>query len=76
MITTRYLGPTDHRGTRIVATGRGARVVVSWEYGMFPYDNHQRAARALLARLGMDPRAPLLTSPTRTGYVFAVGCPA
>lgn len=40
-ITTRYIGPTNHRSSRVVATGpalthdgRPVRATVSWDYGI------------------------------------------
>ena len=57
-IVTRYLGPTDHRGSRVVAStnGKGKRVTVPWNCGLDVDDNHDAAARALIQRLGWDER--------------------
>lgn len=54
VIITRYLGPTDYRGSRVVAThkrdnGQTWRKVVSWDHALNSEQNHQAAAEALLA---------------------------
>lgn len=55
-ILTRYLGPTDHRGARIVATADTAtqdgRLVLPFPYERSGIDAHRPAAEALAARLG------------------------
>lgn len=54
-IVTRYLGPTDHRPSRIVATHkrdseRTFRATVEWDHSLSAEDNHRAAALACLAR--------------------------
>jgi hypothetical protein len=48
-ITTKYLGPTNHKGARIKATCQAGSVTIG-----FPYadDDHAHACAALLAKLG------------------------
>ena len=53
-ITTRYLGPTNCRGSRIVAQCAARRIIVSWDYELNTEDNHKAAAKALIAQLGWD----------------------
>ena len=68
-ITTKYLGPTDHRGSRIVAqSGGGQRLVVPWDDALDIFPNHQRAALALASKLGWA--GPWIGGATRTGYAF------
>lgn len=56
-IVTRYLGPTDFRGARIVANaGHGRRVIVPYRSDLESWDNHALAAQALCARLGWTGR--------------------
>lgn len=56
-IQTRYIGPTNHRGARVVAElmeshdGKRERVTVGWDVALIPYDNHARACLRLLQRL-------------------------
>jgi len=53
-IRTRYCGPTDYRGSRIIATAEGGdrpwRVVVPYDHGS--RDPHRVAAVALCRKLG------------------------
>jgi len=50
-ILTRYLGPTNSRGSRIVATAEGGhRATVPYDYGA--RDPHAIAALALCQKLG------------------------
>lgn len=51
-ITTRYLGPTNHRGSRIVAQCAARRIIVDWDHALNAEDNHKEAARRLIAQLG------------------------
>ena len=43
-IRTRYLGPTTHRGARIVARATAGRRVYDYDYSLSPQDNHKAAA--------------------------------
>jgi hypothetical protein len=54
-ILTRYLGPTDSRGSRVVAThkrdgDRTIRSTVGWDHSLDAEENHRAAAGACLAR--------------------------
>lgn len=52
-IETRYLGPTDTKGSRIVATdANGGRVVVGYSDALHVDDAHNCAALALLKKRG------------------------
>lgn len=51
-ITTKYLGPTDKRGARIVASCEAGRIVVGWNDSLEQFPNHRAAALALAKRLG------------------------
>jgi hypothetical protein len=53
-IVTRYLGPTNTRPSRVVATHKRDnettwRKVLAWDHSMNSAENHQAAANALLA---------------------------
>lgn len=55
VIVTRYKGPTDHRGSRAVASHKRDnetthRASVSWDPALSAEANHERAARACLAK--------------------------
>jgi hypothetical protein len=49
-ITTKYLGPTDHNGARIVARCQARRKVAGFSYGA--HEPHDVAAAHLLHALG------------------------
>jgi hypothetical protein len=51
-ITTKFHGPTDHKGARISAQCEAGRVTVSYDYGRGQDGAHDEAARALIAKLG------------------------
>lgn len=51
-ITTKYLGPTNHRGSRIVARCEARREVYYWDYALSAQENHDSAARKLATALG------------------------
>ena len=50
-ITTRYLGPTDYKGSRIKARSAGASLTVHYDDALNTEDNHREAAEALIAKL-------------------------
>ena len=58
-ITTKYLGPTNSRGSRVKAIARnswgelrGASVTISWDHSLNSAENHAEAVRALADSLG------------------------
>lgn len=51
-IRTRYEGPTDARGARIVARSEGRRATVAYDHRYMGQAQHERGARALMARRG------------------------
>lgn len=51
-IVTKYFGPTNTRGSRIKATAQAGSVVVPWDHSLGIDENHDRAANALLKKLG------------------------
>ena len=55
VIVTRYLGPTDHRGSRVKATHQRDsevtwRATLDWDYNLDTTKNHQLAAEQLLSK--------------------------
>ena len=80
-IQTKYLGPTDHKGSRIKAwfgeRGHGMSVVLHWADELNVTDNHRRAAEELRRRMvasdrwgGMWAKARLLGADVTEGMVF------
>lgn len=51
-IKTKWLSPTNNRGTRIAASCQAGRLIVDYEYELGIDDNHARAARMLADKLG------------------------
>lgn len=50
-ITTKYLGPTNHRGSRIKASAAAGSITIAWDHALDVSANHVRAARALAEKL-------------------------
>lgn len=67
-IVTKYLGPTNNRGTRIKATADGASLTLARQFNLELDADHLRVAEALRVRLGWTGK--LVGGATRTGYVF------
>ena len=53
-IVTRYLGPTNYRGSRIKATADAGSITISYPHELSGEDVHRAAAEALRAKLGWD----------------------
>ena len=51
-IVTKYLGPTNFRGSRVKATCQAKSMTVSWDDALGSDDNHDIAARMLAESLG------------------------
>lgn len=70
-IETKYLGPTNHRGSRFTARCDAGRITVSYNYALGVEENHRAAAEALRLKLGWDEQyyGRLVTGSTRNGYV-------
>jgi len=70
MIRTVYKGPTDFRGSRVIATNvtSGKRVTVPWDHALDAPENHQLAA---LQALPEGWRLFSRCSEKNGGYLFA-----
>lgn len=51
-ITTKFLGPTDHKPSRIVVRADAGRMIVSWDHNLDVAANHTAAAEAFARKLG------------------------
>lgn len=73
-IVTKYLGPTNHRGARIVAKAQAGRLAVPWEDAWDVDANHAYAARMLAERYGWTEHSTLAGGalPDDTGYCFVL----
>ncbi len=68
-IETRYVGPTNHRGSRIIATTAGGhRLIHHWDYSLGIEGNHYAAAKALQAKLDWEPI--VAGGSTKAGFVW------
>lgn len=53
-IMTRYVGPTNHHGPRIVARAAAGRRIVPYQEGLGLDANHLRAAEMLARKFGWE----------------------
>ena len=67
-IETRYLGPTNFRGSRCKASDGDNSIIVEWSSDLDSIDNHHAAALKLCAKLGW--KGNLCAGGTKKGYVF------
>lgn len=63
-IKTKFLGPTNHRGSRVCATYKRSadetyRATVNWDHSIDAEQNHARAAQTLINKLNADRAAHL-----------------
>jgi len=73
VIQTKYLGPTDYRGSRIVARADGVpKVSVPYDHALNVEDNHRAAAEKLANQHGWLRGWRLVPGylPDGTGYAF------
>lgn len=69
-IITKYLGPTNFRGSRIKATCAARSITVSYDHALNLEKNHAWAAEALARKLGWAGRWSQGGMPDDTGYCF------
>ena len=71
-IKTKYKGPTDTRGSRIIASDEdGNRITISYPYELSGEAVHRKAADALCVKMGWT--GPLVGGSLKNGYVFVFG---
>lgn len=51
-ITTRYIGPTNVRGSRVKATAEAGSVTLHWDDSLNSDNNHKAAALELATKFG------------------------
>jgi hypothetical protein len=70
-IQTRYIGPTNTRGSRVSATSAsGHRIILEWDDALNTDDNHKAAAAALAHKLDWTGRWH--AGATSNGCVFVL----
>lgn len=53
-VTTRFAGPTNHRGSRVLVRAQAGCMIVSWDHALGVEENHEAAAKAYLQKMGWD----------------------
>lgn len=69
-IVTKYHGPTNLRGSRIVARSQAGAKIVSYDHSLNAEDNHKAAAKALATKLGWSGHWSGGGLPDGRGYAF------
>lgn len=68
-IQTKYVGPTNTKGSRIIATDNdGNKVTISYPYELSGEDVHRKAAQALCDK--MNWKGEMIAGWVKNGYVF------
>jgi hypothetical protein len=63
-ITTKYMGPTNHKGARIKAECRAKSMLVPWDHALGVDENCERAALRLVRALGWDENGAIVSAGT------------
>jgi len=72
-IITKYIGPTNYRGSRVKATsGSGLYITIEWDDALSGEQNHKCAADALMTKMGWDKYSDLVQGGLDTGYAFVM----
>lgn len=75
-ITTKYIGPTNFKGSRVKAIWRnpsgGLTVTLNWDYALNSEENHRAAAEALMAKYGWDKKYDAYQGGLDSGYAFVL----
>lgn len=69
-IITKYLGPTNTRGSRISAKAAAGRVSVPYDHALNIEGNHTAAAQALADKMGWKGALVGGGVPDGSGYAF------
>ena len=67
-VSTRYRGPTNTRGSRIIAQAEAGRMSFPYDHALDLYANHAAAAAAFAERWGWD--GEYVGGGTQDGYCF------
>ena len=75
-IQTKYIGPTNARGSRVSATSAsGHRVVIGWDDALNSDENHFAAAMALARKLNWTGTWHVGSTPHGCVFVQSIGDP-
>jgi hypothetical protein len=68
-ISTKYIGPTNHRNSRVKAFDNANNAVtLDWAHELNSMENHTRAAKALRDKMGW--KGKMVGGGTKDHYVF------
>lgn len=67
-IATKYLGPTNSRGSRVKATAGAGSVTIEWAHNLNADQNHDAACLALANKMGWQ--GDWIGGGTETGYLY------
>lgn len=69
-IQTKFMGPTNTRGSRIKATAAAGSITLGWDHALNSEQNHVAAARALCQKFGWVPKpGENYHTPTHSGQL-------
>lgn len=73
-ITTKFLGPTNHSGARILVKAQAGRRTYAWAHEYDVGKNHADAARRFAREYGWDAHGKMYGGalPDGTGYCFVI----
>ena len=74
-IQTRYIGPSNTRGSRVKATAEAGSVTLSWDNALNATDNHRIAAETLANKYGWPKNMIGGALPNSSDYVWVVADP-
>ena len=69
-IVTKWLAPTNVRGSRVKATAEAGSITVGWDHSLNAYDNHLAVAQALADKFGWRGAWYGGAIPKSSGYAF------
>jgi len=69
-IVTKYIGPTNTRGSRVKATAAAGSLTLAWDDSLNSERNHTRAAQALAEKFGWGGKWYAGVPPTDVGFCF------
>lgn len=70
-ITTKFHGPTNHKGARISASCEAGRVYVPYDHALGSFENHQQAVFVLVSKLNwLGGGREWVGGALKIGYVF------
>lgn len=73
-IVTKYAGPTNHRGSRVICRAQAGRYTYPWDDALGVAENHRQAAEAFAARFGWLDHSTMAggAMPDGKGYCFVL----